>query len=149
MTEKKHHREVTEAVYEKGKDDRVMPTDVQRLGIYTLRIMMPPNLVTFAIETPIAVISVEQNLFSNYRIDFVQFALNGSDKVEDAESQFNGRGFMFITKSGPGRIADMPEEFDIGYMLGTRASGDMAIASGIVIPDDLSSISNALESAFV
>jgi hypothetical protein len=50
MVRSKHYREITETVYEKGKDDRVMPTDMQRLGIYTLRLMMPPDAIVFCLR---------------------------------------------------------------------------------------------------
>ena len=126
-----------------------MPTDVVKLGIYTLRIIMPPNHRTFAVETPIAVRSVEQDLFSNYNIDFIQFDIDDSDEVVEAGATFNGRGFMFVTNSGPGKIADMPDEFDIGYILGLRPTIDMTLVTGIVIPDDLSSVTNAPTHVFV
>ena len=108
--------------YEREKATRIMPADLQRSGMYTLRMMFPPGRKPFGAEF-LTCITEEATLREdgNWDISYVWYPSQASREVEEA-------GFMIVLNRGPRKFEGLPDEIEIGYFVGSIDPFDLELA---------------------
>lgn len=115
--------------YEREKVTRIMPGDLHKLGIYTLRMMWPPDTPPpFAAEFLTCILDVEQTNTGYYRVGY---CWQPKGEPESADTVFNAEGFMVMA----------PEELDeieMGYFVGSLDPYDIEFADLVAKAKELS-----------
>lgn len=128
MTERPYLRELDDpSRFERESVTRIMPQDARELGLYVLRIMMPPGSETYAVDYLTCLLDKEDE----GSLTVVGFMISPSGREEDlqpTETAFNRNGFMIIENPGQESLPDMPEEIEMGYIVGSSDEFDIGIA---------------------
>lgn len=111
--------------FEREKATRIMPDNLQKMGKYTLRmLMLPPKAGPYAGEFLTSVTEVEQH-DDFYEVSFV-FQTPEHLKAVNADSRFNKAGFMIIPDYR--QPQDPASELEIGYFVGSLDPYDIDLA---------------------
>ena len=113
--------------YELEKHTRIMPHNLRPLGIYTLRMMWPPDVrPPFASEFLTCIISSTERDDGYFDVSFV---MHPGNEPESADSIFNPNGFMIIPNDGEDpALAEFPEEIEMAYFVGSLDPYDLEFA---------------------
>lgn len=137
MSAEKYVRALPEQVYEGDKILRVKPDNLHILGLYTLRLMLPPGAEEYAIETPAAIKVANQIEDDRWEVDFTMYAPDNSGKIDDAMGQFTNDGHMFLDNTGPSAMPQFGSRIFMGYFAGDLQGGPLMLHSSVEIPDTL------------
>ena|GEM_PF-5312159 len=130
-------RALPEQVYEADKILRVEPQRLQRLGLYTIRIMLPPDADDYAVETPSAIRSAERIGEDRWHVDFTMYAPDNSGEIDDALGQFSDDGHMFLDNTGASRMQQFGDRILMGYFVGTIEKNPLMLHASAEIPEAL------------
>lgn len=113
--------------YEREKVTRVMPENLHHLGLYTLRVMMPPGSRPFAVEY-LTVVRGEpvRRDSEHWDVSYVWYPGRRDVEPEIADTIFNNNGFMVISNEGDDEdLADFPDEIEMAYFVGSLDPADL------------------------
>lgn len=116
MAEAEHWTEVQEHTYEVGKNLRILPESLQELGVYTIRLLKPPDSSVYAVESLVAIQFLDQLQEDEWLVDYTMPDENSGEIVLN-RSRFSNDGHMFLRNIGRSRIPEYDTRVHVGYML--------------------------------
>ncbi len=140
MSKERYVRALPEQVYEADKILRVEPQRLQRLGLYTIRIMLPPGAEDYAVESPAGIRSTEQIEEDLWHVDFTMYAPDNSGEIDDAMGQFSDDGHMFLDNTGGSRMPQFGPRIQMGYFVGTIDKNALMLHASVEVPEELSDL---------
>jgi hypothetical protein len=112
--------------FEREKVTRLMPETLRVMGMYTLRMMLPPGERPFAFEFATAITVIQPQGEGTHVIEWV-WQLPKDPKPKHEGGMFNARGFMIMDNSDqyyPG----FPPEIEMAYFVGSTDPYDLELA---------------------
>ena len=104
--------------FEKEKVTRLMPSAVQEMGAYTLRMMMPPGSKPFAAEYLGCLI--DKTEFETHFILGIMLSQSGHEKdFRITDTRFSKEGLMIMSNPGRKAFPEYPEQIEMGYLVGS------------------------------
>lgn len=135
MSEKLSRTFDSEDRYEREKHTRIMPDSLRQLGLYTLRMMWPPDMrPPFGVEFLTCITNVDHREDGYYDVGFV---MQPQDEPEVTDSFFNHNGFMVLPNDGHPGLVELPPEIEMAYFVGSLDPYDVEFAEMVAKATEL------------
>ncbi len=140
MSHSKFIRAIPEHVYEADKILRVEPHRLILLGLYTLRVMLPPGSKDYALETPAAIRSTERVEEDKWNVDFTTYDPDNSGEINNSIGLFTDDGHMFIDNVRPSFMSQFGPKILMGYFVGSLEKEPLMIDVFEEVPEKLKNL---------